>query len=90
LKFFADLEANETGIWWAICSLDNKKFFGASGLNNLSKENKKAEIGFWLIPDYWNTGIMTEAIPVICNYGFNKLGLHRIEAMVETENGSLE
>jgi [ribosomal protein S5]-alanine N-acetyltransferase len=29
---------------------------------------------------------MTETIPLICHYGFNKLGLHRIEGIVETEN----
>lgn len=86
MKFFADLEINETGIWWAVCSSDNKTFYGAGGLNNLSKEHKKAEIGFWLIPEFWGKGIMTEAMPVICNYGFNNLGLHRIEGIVETEN----
>jgi ribosomal-protein-alanine N-acetyltransferase len=86
MKFFADLEHNETGIWWAVCSLDNKTFYGAGGLNSLSKEHKKAEIGFWLFTDFWGQGIMTEAIPVICNYGFDNLGLHRIEGFVETEN----
>ena len=38
MKFFADLEKNETGIWWAVCSLDNNIFYGAGGLNSLSKE----------------------------------------------------
>lgn len=46
MKFFADLEKEETGIWWAICSLDNNIFYGAGGLNSLNKEHKKAEIGF--------------------------------------------
>jgi ribosomal-protein-alanine N-acetyltransferase len=86
MKFFSDLEVNETGIWWAVCSIDNKVFYGAGGLNSLSKEHKKAEIGFWLIPAFWGKGIMTEAIPLICDYGFNRLGLHRIEGIVETEN----
>ena len=84
--FFSDLEKNGTGIWWAICSPDNKIFYGAGGLNSLSKEHKKAEIGFWLLPEFWGKGIMTEAMPKICNYGFNSLGLHRIEGFVETEN----
>jgi [ribosomal protein S5]-alanine N-acetyltransferase len=84
--FFADLEINGTGIWWAICSLDNRTFYGAGGLNSLNKEHKKAEIGFWLIPDFWGKGIMKEAMPLICDYGFYKLGLHRIEGIVETEN----
>ena len=84
--FFADLERNETGIWWAVCSLDNKTFYGAGGLNGLSKEHKKAEIGFWLLLDFWGKGIMTEAMPLICNHGFENLGLHRIEGFVEADN----
>lgn len=86
MKFFSDLQKNETGIWWAVCSLHDKVFYGAGGLNSLSKEHKKAEIGFWLIPTFWGKGIMTEAIPLICKYGFDQLGLHRIEGIVETEN----
>lgn len=86
MDFFADLEKNETGIWWAVCSADNKTFYGAGGLNSLSAAHKKAEIGFWLISDYWGKGIMTEAMPLICNYGFDNLGLHRIEGIVETDN----
>lgn len=86
MEFFADLEKNETGIWWAVCSPDNQLFYGAGGLNSLSKEHKKAEIGFWLLPGYWGKGFMTEAMPLICNYGFDTLGIHRIEGIVETEN----
>ena len=86
MDFFADLEKEETGIWWAICSLDNQKFYGAGGLNNLNKEHKKAEIGFWLLTDFSGQGIMNEAMPLLCDYGFYKLGLHRIEGIVETEN----
>jgi ribosomal-protein-alanine N-acetyltransferase len=86
MKFFKELEQNETGIWWAVCSLDNKKFYGAGGLNSVSKVHKKAEIGFWLLPDFWKQGILTEAMPLICNYGFDEIGLHRIEGFVETEN----
>ena len=86
MDWFADLEKKGTGMWFAVCSLDNKTFYGAGGLNDLSKEHKKAEIGFWLLTDYWGKGIMTEAMPLICNYGFDKLGLHRIEGFVESNN----
>lgn len=86
MQFFETLEKEGTGIWWAVCSLDNKTFYGAGGLNSLSKVHKKAEIGFWLLTEFWGQGIMIEAIPTICNYGFDKLGLHRIEAIVETDN----
>lgn len=86
MQFFAELERNETGIWWAVCALEDGTFYGGGGLNNLNKEHKKAEIGFWLLPEFWGKGIMTEAMPVICTYGFKNLGLHRIEGFVETEN----
>lgn len=86
MNWFANLEKEGTGIWFAVCSLDNKTFYGGGGLNNLSKAHKKAEIGFWLLTDYWGQGIMTEAMPLICNYGFNELGLHRIEGFVESDN----
>lgn len=86
LTFFSDLEKEETGIWWAICSPDNAEFYGAGGFNNLSKTHKKAEIGFWLLTEYWSKGLMTEVMPVICNYGFHSLDLHRIEGFVESDN----
>ncbi|MEO8821147.1 MAG: GNAT family N-acetyltransferase [Ginsengibacter sp.] len=84
--FFSNLEKEETGILWAIVSVDDKTFYDAGGLNSLSKQHRKAEIGFWLLPEFWGKGVMKEVMPLICQYGFEKLGLHRIEGLVETEN----
>lgn len=86
MTWFTNLEKYGTGMWFAVCSLDNKTFYGAGGLNDLSKEHRKAEIGFWLLPEFWGQGIMKETMPLICNYGFDKLGLHRIEGFVESDN----
>ncbi|SHF24617.1 ribosomal-protein-alanine N-acetyltransferase [Arenibacter palladensis] len=86
MAWFADLEKNETGIWWAICSKEDGRFLGAGGLNNISKENRKAEIGFWLMPENWGKGLMTEVMPLILNHAFTSIGLHRIEGFVETKN----
>ena len=72
--------------WWTICSIDNQTFYGAAGLNDLSREHKKAEIGLWLLPNFWGKGIMTEVMPLVCKYGFDELGLHRIEGFVESTN----
>ncbi|MNG37036.1 Spermidine N(1)-acetyltransferase [compost metagenome] len=52
----------------------------------MNKEHKKAEIGFWLLPEFWGQGFMQEAFPLICDYGFNKLDLNRIEGFVDSEN----
>jgi len=86
MLWYKNLEETETGIWWAIWSKDKKQFYGAGGLNDL--KNKKAEIGFWLLPMFWGQGIMKELMPLICDYAFENLGLERIEGFVETENNN--
>lgn len=76
----------ESQMWWAICSPDNRVFYGAAGLNDLDPQEKKAEIGFWLMPQYWGNGIISEVVPKVVDYGLKVLDLDRIEAFVETEN----
>ena len=78
--------ADKKQMWWAICSLDNKTFYGAGGLNDINDKENKAEIGLWLLPDFWGNGIMKEVLPLISDYGFKNLKLNRIEGFVETEN----
>lgn len=86
LEWYAELERTHTGIWWAIILSETGKFCGAIGYNNLSREHKKAELGFWLLPQYWGRGFVQEAMEVVLEHAFQKLDLHRIEAFVETEN----
>jgi [ribosomal protein S5]-alanine N-acetyltransferase len=86
LEWFAELENDETGIWWAVCSADNSIFYGAVGLYYMNSLLKKAELGFWLMPEFWGKGIITESVLLVIDYGFKKMHLKRIEAEVETEN----
>jgi ribosomal-protein-alanine N-acetyltransferase len=86
MDWFANLEKTGEGIWWAICSRSDGIFLGAGGLNNLSQEHKKAEVGFWLLRPHWSKGYMTETMPVILDYAFHEIGLHRVEGFVETNN----
>ena len=78
--------ANKKQMWWAICSLDNQTFYGAGGLNDIDDNVNKAEIGLWLLPNFWGMGIMKEVLPLISDYGLKKLKLNRIEGFVETDN----
>lgn len=78
--------ADKKQLWWAICDAHTKVFYGAGGLNDIDDKTKTAEIGLWLLPDFWGNGIMKEVLPLICNYGFNQLLLKRIEGFVESDN----
>ena len=78
--------ADKKQLWWTICALDNQTFYGAGGLNDINNKESKAEIGLWLLPEFWGKGIMKEVLPVITDYALNQLKLNRIEGYVETEN----
>lgn len=86
MKWYADLEEQNTGIWWAICDGTDGSFLGAGGLNSRDETHQKAEIGFWLLPEHWGKGVMQEVMPFIWKYGFDHLDLHRIEGFVESDN----
>ncbi|MUT67390.1 GNAT family N-acetyltransferase [Paenibacillus sp. NEAU-GSW1] len=75
------------GIRWAIClKEDPTVLIGTCGYHTWKKEHCKAEIGYELTPERWNHGIMTEAVAAIIPYGFEVLGLNRIEALIDPSN----
>ncbi len=88
MDWFEMIEREEKGLWWAVCSKQDQTFLGALGFNNWTKEHRKIEMGYWLLPEYWGCGIIGEAGRAACNYAFQKMSVHRIEAVVETENGN--
>lgn len=51
-----------------------------------SADHNSAEIGYSLARDYWNRGIMTEAVRAVLRYAFEKMQLHRVEAQFELDN----
>ena len=47
-----------------------------------------AEIGFWVGKPVWGRGITTTAAQAVTAYGFETLGLIRIDALVRTDNAA--
>ncbi|WP_026935363.1 GNAT family N-acetyltransferase [Christiangramia echinicola] len=86
MNWYSNLEKSGSGIWWAIRSKIDNEFIGAIGFNDHHPEYKKAEIGFWLLPDFWGKGYMKEAADVVIEYIFGQLKIHRLEAYVESKN----
>jgi RimJ/RimL family protein N-acetyltransferase len=56
------------------------KVVGGIGLDKIWQHC--AEIGYWLGKKYWGQGIMTKAVKLVTQHGFNKLKLRRIYAFV--------
>jgi ribosomal-protein-alanine N-acetyltransferase len=72
--------------WWGIEFKESKLLIGTCGYCRWDKAHHRAEIGYDLWPDYWGKGIMPEAISALVCFGFNKMGINRIEATTHTEN----
>jgi catechol 2,3-dioxygenase-like lactoylglutathione lyase family enzyme len=43
-------------------------------------------LGYILHPDHWRCGLMTEAVRAVLDYGFDALGLDRVELWIDAEN----
>ncbi|MBI2660225.1 GNAT family N-acetyltransferase [Candidatus Woesearchaeota archaeon] len=60
------------------------KVIGGIGFRDM--KTHRAEVGYWLGKKYWNKGIISEALRLITNFGFKKLKLRRVYAIVFTKN----
>lgn len=87
LDWYESLLAEETGIWWGICLNEDGKMIGNGGFHKWEHNHRKAELGYWILPEYQGRGLASEAITAMIKFGFEDMLLHRIEAEVETENG---
>ncbi len=65
---------------WAVTLADSGKMIGTVGFTRIDLSNGLGEIGYVLNPEYHGRGIATEAAQKILDFGFERLGLHRIEA----------
>jgi ribosomal-protein-serine acetyltransferase len=55
------------------------KFAGLIALKEIDPWNKKAELGYWLAPDFENLGLMTKACHVLIHSAFRHLDINRLQ-----------
>lgn len=86
MEWYATNRKEESGYAWAVCDKTSGDVMGIFSLYFINKNHKRAELGYWLLPPYWNKGFATEAITAILNYAKKELNLHRISAEIEPAN----
>jgi RimJ/RimL family protein N-acetyltransferase len=82
------LEQN-AGVVWAI--EHEQRVIGSVGLDAMvfamrALRIDRAELGFWLAPEHWNKGFMTEAADAVMRYAFHTIGLHKVTVGCISEN----
>ena len=63
-----------------------KKIIGGIGLHEIDYFAETANIGYWINRKYWKKGIISEAVKVLLDFGFYKLGLRRMGLIAYRDN----
>jgi ribosomal-protein-serine acetyltransferase len=77
------LEAGE-GLQAAI--LDRGAIIGMVGFPQVSRADRAARIGYWLVEDAQGRGTMTRAVAALVDHAFAGWRLHRVEVRAAVEN----
>jgi ribosomal-protein-alanine N-acetyltransferase len=73
-------------IRWGITLKGEDQVIGSCSFHHFDIGFHRSETGYELNRAFWGQGIMTEAMSAILTYGFAELGLHRVEAIIDSAN----
>ncbi len=76
LEYWCEAYENESTYNWAI--VYDGKPIGNVCVARLSERDERVELGYCIGSDYWNKGIMSEAVHAVIDYLFREVGVHRI------------
>jgi ribosomal-protein-serine acetyltransferase len=69
------------------CGISHKAdLIGYIGLTDIHKTLKKAELNYWISPEFQGRGIMSQVCKKMIDYAFNFLKLEKIEVSIATDN----
>jgi RimJ/RimL family protein N-acetyltransferase len=71
---------------FAIVAADDGALLGSISLMRLAWEHRRGEVGYWLGAAARGRGHATRAVGLICRWGFDQLGLERIDLLAATGN----
>lgn len=86
MEWYQKIFHEGTGTPWKIVDKRSGEKLGVIVYYFYKPEHKKAEVGFWLLPQYWNKGVTSEVLKALIDYCQNEKDIHRLEAFVEERN----
>lgn len=86
-QWYDRVAAGEDIVYFAIYEATTMRPIGGVNLHNLSKQHRKAELGIMIgEQNLRGKGYGTEAVQLMCDYGFNALGLNSIMLLTTAFN----
>ena len=89
-KFINDVKFDDSGdrLTYAWEFKETGKVIGQSNLNYISKEHKRAEVGWVINPNYVGKGLALEATRALITSAFTDHDFRRVVAYIDIENVS--
>jgi RimJ/RimL family protein N-acetyltransferase len=71
---------------FAVVAAPDGELLGSVSLLRIAWEHRRAEVGYWLAREARGQGHATRAVDLICDWGFQALGIERIELLAAVGN----
>ncbi len=81
-----ELYRHKQEVIWAITLRATRRIVGSVSVQHWNRYHRRAEIGYELARDCWGQGLAREAIREVLRFGFERMGLNRIEIRTSTAN----
>lgn len=88
MEWYEQMLKEGSGVAWKIVDRESKKAMGVVAVYLYKPAHKRAEVGFWILPQFWNRGYASEALRAAIDYWRIEKLLHRMEAFVEEGNNA--
>ncbi len=76
----------KTRFAFAVLDVNSGLFLGGVGLNSLNRKDNFANLGYWVRSSQTGRGVATAATLLAAEFGFEDLGLNRIEILTAIGN----
>jgi len=73
---------------WAIFSKQKNQVVGSISVEISDEKSSSCEVGYCISKEFWNYGMMTEALIAVMHYLFHEVGYQRIQAKHDVLNGA--
>jgi len=65
---------------------DGGRFVGCCTINEIDRFRLRANLGYWIRSSRQGLGFATEAVPAVAQFGFQQIGLQRLEIVAAVGN----
>ncbi|WP_423219691.1 GNAT family N-acetyltransferase [Clostridium hydrogeniformans] len=91
IKRYKKEKVEKEEITWGVVLKETNKLIGTCCIGSFDEGSRRGEVGYDIVKSQWGKGYGTEAVKKVVDFGFNVIGLNRIEAFITPENyGSIK